>query len=106
VGKSLFIFPENPSKDADPQYGMMPFKRGFARLGEMYYEQTHRVLHFYPLAVHVDSYCVKVGQPIAYNSKNPAANERLRIKNVLEASIREMYLDMGMKGFTGIPIQL
>jgi hypothetical protein len=57
------------------------------------------------VAVHLDSYQVKVGRPIAYNSKNPAANERLRIKHVLEASIREMYLEMGMKGFSGIPIK-
>ena len=105
AGKSLLIFPEDPSEAADPKYRMTPFKKGFARLGEMYYERTHRALRFYPLAVHLDSYRVKVGQPIAYNSKNPVANERLRIKNVLEASIREMYLNMGMKGFTGIPIQ-
>jgi hypothetical protein len=105
AGKSLLICPEDPSKDADPQYRMTPFKKGFARLGEMYYERTYQALRFYPVAVHLDSYRVKVGQPIAYNSKNPAANERLRIKNVLEASIREMYLNMGMKGFTGISIQ-
>ena len=104
-GKSLLIFPEDPSKTIDPQYRMTPFKKGFARLGELYYERTRKPLHFYPLAVHLDSYRVRVGRPIAYNSKNPAANERLRIKSVLETSIREMYLDMGMKGFTGIPIQ-
>ena len=104
-GKSLLIFPEDPSKEIDPQYKMTPFKKGFARLGGLYYERTGKSLRFYPLAVHLDSYRVRVGRPIAYNSKNPAANERLRIKNVLEASIREMYLAMGMKGFSGIPIQ-
>jgi hypothetical protein len=71
----------------------------------MYYERTKQALLFYPLAVHLDSYQVKIGRSIAYNSKNPAANERLRIKHLLEASIREMYLKMGTKGFTGIPIQ-
>ena len=101
-GKSLLIFPEDPSKEINPQYKMTPFKKGFARLGEIYYERTGQALQFYPLAVHLDSYQVKVGRPIAYNSKNPAANERLRIKHVLEASIREMYLEMGMKGFSGI----
>ena len=104
-GKSLLIFPEYPSKEIDPQYKMTPFQKGFARLGDLYFECTGRALQFYPLAVHLDSYRVRVGLPIAYNSKNPAANERLRIKSVLETSIREMYLDMGMKGFTGIPIQ-
>ena len=104
-GKSLLIFPEDPSKEIDPHYKMTPFKKGFARLGEMYYERTGQSLRFYPLAVHLDSYCVKIGRPIAYNSKNHPANERLRIKNVVESSIREMYLDMGMQGFPGIPIQ-
>jgi 1-acyl-sn-glycerol-3-phosphate acyltransferase len=104
-GKSLLIFPEDPSKEFDPQYKMTPFKKGFARLGEMYYERTGRSLRFYPLAVHLGSYRVKVGRPIAYNSKNRPVNERLRIKNVLESSVREMYLNMGMRGFPGIPIQ-
>jgi hypothetical protein len=104
-GKSLLIFPEDPSKKIDWHYKMTPFKKGFIYLGELYYERTGRSLRFYPLAVHRDSYRVKIGQPIAYNLKNLAANERLRIKNVLEASIHEMYQDMGMKGFPGIPIQ-
>lgn len=105
VGKSLLIFPEDPSREVDPRYKMTPFQKGFARLGELYYERTHRALRFYPMAVHLASFRVKVGKPIAYNSSNPTANERLRLKNVLEASIREMILDMGMKGFLGIPVQ-
>ncbi|MGB7872983.1 MAG: hypothetical protein WBL25_01270 [Anaerolineales bacterium] len=99
------IFPEDPSKEIDQQYKMTLFKKGFARLGELYYERTRRSLQFYPLVVYLASYRVRISRPIAYNSKNPAANERLRIKNVLEASIREMYQDMGMEGFPGIPIQ-
>jgi hypothetical protein len=87
--------------------GCVPVWQGekLHELGELYYERTGKSLRFYPVAVHLDSYCVKIGRPIAYNSKNHPANERLRIKNVLESSIREMYLDMGMKGFPGIPIQ-
>jgi hypothetical protein len=104
AGKSLLIFPEDPAKGIDLRFRMTPFKKGFARLGEMYYGCTGKSLRFYPLAVHADSYRVKLGRPIAYNSKNHPANERLRIKNVLESSIRDMYLEMGMKGFPGIPI--
>ena len=104
-GKSLLIFPEDPSKEIDPRYKMTPFKKGFARLGESYYERTGRSLQFCPLAVHLESYRVKVGQTIAYNSNNHPASERLRIKTVLETAIHEMYLDMGMKGFPCIPIQ-
>jgi hypothetical protein len=104
-GKSLLIFPEDPSKSIDPHFRMAPFKKGFARLGDLYFGRTGRSLRFYPIAVHRDSYRVKIGGPIAYNSRHPAANERLRIKHVLEASIHEMYQDLGMKKFPGIPIQ-
>jgi len=104
-GKSLLIFPEDPSKETDPLYKMTPFYKGFTRLGEVYYERAGKALRFFPVAAHLDSRRVKVGRPIAYNSKNPAASERLRIKNVLEKSIHEMYLGMSMNGFPGIPIQ-
>lgn len=103
-GKSLLIFPEDASKENTPQYKMKPFQKGFTRLGELYFERTGLSLRFYPLAVHLASFRVRVGQPIAYNARNPVAYERLRIKNVLEASIRAMYLEMDMKGFPGIPI--
>ena len=93
-GKSLLIFPEDPAKAVNPRYKMTPFKKGFARLGEIYYQRTQRSLQFYPLAVHLESYRVRVGQPIAYNSKNHPPRERLRIKNVLEATIHAMYLEM------------
>jgi 1-acyl-sn-glycerol-3-phosphate acyltransferase len=103
-GKALLIFPEDPSKMIDPCYRMTPFKKGFARLGDMYYERTGLALRFYPLAVHLESYRVRVGRPIVYNPKNRPANERLRLKNALESTIREMCLEMDMKGFSGIPI--
>jgi len=102
-GKSLLIFPEDPSKEMESRTKMKPFKKGFARLGELYYESTGLSLRFYPLTVHLDSYRVKLGRPIAYNSRNHPAQERLRIKHALESSIREMYVDMGAKGFPGIP---
>jgi 1-acyl-sn-glycerol-3-phosphate acyltransferase len=104
-GKSLLIFPEDPGLDQDAPSKMTSFKTGFARLGEQYSARTGRSLLFCPLAVHAESYRVRVGAPIAYNLNNPPRNERLRIKTVLEGHIREMVLEMVMRHFPGIPLQ-
>ena len=104
-GKSILVFPEDPSKELDPDSHMTPFKKGFSRLGEYYYQRTDSPLPFYPLAVHPESYRVMVGRPISFNPRNQTPNERLRIKNVMEASIREMYLEMVMNGYPGFPLR-
>jgi hypothetical protein len=65
AGKSLLIFPEDPAKGTDPRFRMTPFKKGFARLGELYFGRTGSSLRFYPIAVHLDSYRVRIGRPIA-----------------------------------------
>ena len=102
---SLTVFPEDPSKGKDLESQMTPFKKGFTRLGEQYYERTGHPLRFYPLAVHADSYRVQVGEAVSYNSRNNPRNERLRLKSVLEANIRRMYLDMAMQHYLGVPLQ-
>ena len=88
----LLIFPEDPALPLHPLYRMTPFKKGFARLGELFYERTHTPLPFYPVAVHAKTRTVRVGRPIRYSPLNPVALERQRIKNLLEQSIRSMYL--------------
>ncbi len=96
-GKCLLIFPEDPRLPADPLTRIAPFKKGFARLGERYYRQSGTRLPFYPLAVH-ESRRVMVGQPVTYDPLNPRADERLRIKHLMEHSIREMYLALSGGG--------
>ena len=103
-GKCLVIFPEDPEGPIDPLYQMTPFKKGFARLGELFHERTGQSLRFYPLAVHAELSRVKVGKPVLFNPLNPVINERSRIKSVLEISIREMYITMAGKGYSGIPL--
>ena len=103
-GRSLLIFPENPDLPRDEQCNMSPFKKGFARLGEMYYERTKNVLRFYPIAVHPRLRRVKLGRPISFNPNNKPANERVRIKSVLESVIRNMILEMTLQGYAGIPL--
>ncbi len=102
--KSLLIFPEDPKQELDPRYRMTPFKKGFARLGEFFHERTGQSLRFYPLAVHRETYQVKAGKPVVFNPLNNPANERLRLKSLLEASIHEMYLGMAQNGYIGIPL--
>jgi hypothetical protein len=104
-GKSLLVFPEDPDQGKDVSSQMTPFKVGFTRLGEQYYARTARSLLFCPLAVHTESYRVRVGAPIAYNVNNPPRVERLRIKSVLEGNIRALVLDMVMNQFPGVPLQ-
>ncbi len=89
-GNFLLIFPEDPTSPKDTLSGMSPFKKGFVRLGEYYYQRTARPLHFYPLAVHAAHRTVQVGIPVMYNPFTPPSRERLRIKRKLEQMIRDM----------------
>lgn len=100
-GKYLLIFPEDATLPPDPLTGFNPFQRAFARLGELYYARTQQRLPFYPVAVHL-SHRVRVGEPIRYNPLNPAGMERTRIRNLLEATIRRMYLDMEHESAAGL----
>jgi hypothetical protein len=103
-GKNLLIFPEDPSQPLDEQCGMSPFLKGFARLGELYFERTQKTLQFYPLAVQPVLRQVKLGKPITFNRANNPANERTRIKNVLELIIRNTYIEMTQQNYAGIPL--
>lgn len=102
-GRILLIFPEDPSLPRDEQCHMSPFMKGFARLGEFHYQRTGGILKFYPIAVHATLRKVKLGKPISFNPNNNPANERVRIKSVLESMIRGMLLELTLKGYAGIP---
>jgi len=88
----LLIFPEDAKRATDPRTRMSPFKKGFARLGELYFEQVQQSLSFYPVAVHPPSLTVRLGHPIRYNPLNNPFQEQLRITTYLEETIVEMYL--------------
>jgi len=103
-GRNLLIFPEDPDQPRNALYGMTPFKKGFARLGEMYFERTSKILRFCPLVVHPEERKVKVGTPIAYNPFNEAVRERVRIKHALESTIHDLYLSIALQAHAGIPL--
>src|SRR4030042_3320984 len=50
-GKFLLIVPEDPKAEPDPLTGIRKFKRGFLRLGEMYYQETGRGPPFSPVVL-------------------------------------------------------
>lgn len=101
--KYLLVFPEDPTQAVDLKYKMRPFKQGLSRLGELYFKATGNSLNFYPVAMHEDRK-VKVGLPIAYNPYNSLARERSRIIGLLESNIRQMYLQLTMGDYLGIPL--
>ena len=93
-GKFLLIFPEDPNFDADEITGIKHFQHTFARLGEIYYEETGGRLGFFPLAIHPRN-IIKVGEPVFYDPFNKISMERQRIKDLMESEIHRMYLMLG-----------
>ncbi len=104
AGKPLLLFPEDPDLPADDLCGMRPFKKGFPRLGQLYFERTRQILQFYPLAVHARLRRVKVGRPLSFNPHNERARECSRLAALLESAIRNMLLGMDMQEYAGIPL--
>ena len=95
-GKFLLVFPEDNMLPKDPETKMASFQRSFARLGELYYEETGQRLEFYPVAVHPKGY-VLVGKAVAFNPLNPVGQERHRLKDLMEDTVRAMYLQVENK---------
>jgi len=103
-GRSLLIFPEDPSQPMNDLYQMTPFYKGFVRLGEMYYEDSKKLLRFFPLAVHPVFREIRLGKPIKYNPYNQQIKERIRIKSVLESAVHELYLGISQEHHAGVPL--
>jgi hypothetical protein len=62
----------------------------------MYYEETGQRLEFYPVAVHPTGHVV-VGKAVAFDPLNPVGLERHRLKDLMEESVRAMYLQVENK---------
>jgi hypothetical protein len=92
-GKFLLVFPEDNLLTKDSETNIAPFQRSFARLGEMYHAETGGRLEFYPVAVHPKG-LVMVGKPVAFDPLNRMGLERSRLKDVMEKSVRSMYLQV------------
>lgn len=92
-GKYVLIFPEESTLPRNPETGMAPFQHSFVRLGEMLYAETGQRLPFYPVVVHPRG-VVMVGQPVQFDPLNRPGLERHRLKDLMETTIRSMYLQL------------
>jgi 1-acyl-sn-glycerol-3-phosphate acyltransferase len=100
----ILIFPEDPTLPLHPQFNMAPFKKGFVRLGEFYFQRTGRALKFHPLAVHAARRVVQVGKPVTHNPFAPPVSERIRVKQALENIVREMLAGMDGNIYLRVPL--
>jgi len=103
-GKYLLVFPEDPNGPLEPLHHMRPFMKGFTRLGELLYERTRQILPFYPLAVHAESFTIRIGRPIRYNPLVHPASERMRLRNLLEQSVQELYRRTAPEEIVQLPL--
>jgi hypothetical protein len=101
--KFLLVFPEDNCLAEDAVTRMKPFQHSFVRLGEMYYEETGERLDFYPVAVH-PSGSVTVGKPVKFDPLNMAGHERHRLKDLMENTVRAMYLQVEQKAGSEIAV--
>ncbi|MBM3151161.1 MAG: hypothetical protein FJZ96_02975 [Chloroflexi bacterium] len=101
--KYLLVFPEDTNQKGDDLAKIAPFMKTVARLGEMYFAESGKHLRFYPAAVH-QSRRISVGMPVVFNPMIPMTKERLRIKDLLEKSVHQMYTEMSMDRYLGVPL--
>jgi 1-acyl-sn-glycerol-3-phosphate acyltransferase len=92
-GKFLLVFPEDYRLPKDPVTKMQPFQHSFVRVGERYYAETRERLEFYPLTIHESGNLV-VGKPVVFNPLNQPGAERRRLKELMEDTIRNMYMNL------------
>ncbi len=75
-GCDLVIFPECPTKFSP---FINSFYCGFSELGKMYYNETGKILKFYPTYLSKELKTVVVGKPIAFDPTVPARLQRKAI---------------------------
>ena len=87
--RALVVFPEN--EESKKQDDLCMLNTGFIRMARWLYDTTNKVLTFYPVAVNKKVRAIRVGEPIRFDPSAPFGEERMRIKEYLERSIRGMY---------------
>jgi hypothetical protein len=92
-GKCLLVFPEYAILGTDSFKKIYPFQKTVFRLGEMFYASNMQRLGFYPVAVH-ESHKVKIGNPFFFSPLSQPVKERLRLKNLIENAVHQLYLEL------------
>jgi hypothetical protein len=91
--KYLLVFPEYAILGTDSMKKIYPFQKTVFRLGELYYSTTQKRLGFYPMAVH-ETHKAKIGCPFLFSPLNQPVKERLRLKNMVESSVHQLYMEL------------
>ena len=93
--KALLIFPEK--KNEPLIEGMQRFDSGFILLAKHFYRRYGRRVAFVPAAVNKKARAISIGQPVFFRPDVPYHLERDRIRDFLESSVLEMYVDMNQQ---------
>ena len=88
-GRSVLIFPENPSAPPDPRTGLRPFSSGFAWLCSLYLRLVGEELALVPLAYHVQSNSVHVLTPFRLHRADLDNGGVRRLQQRAESAIIE-----------------
>lgn len=86
-GEQIVIFPEHDEPYDNIVNG---FQRSFVDLGRLYYRRTGKRLQFVPMYLSPKLRRWVVGQPLTYDPQNPAAQERERLSQALQAAISDL----------------
>ena len=86
-GRSVVLFPEYDRKHNNIIYD---FQEGFIDLARIYRKKTGKELAFVPLYIAPDLKKMVYGKPVAFCSENPAAEEKMRIRDYLMQEITVM----------------
>lgn len=83
-GENIIIFPECPTKYS--KY-ICELYDGFIQMGKYYYDQTGKLLKFYPVYVPPQLKTINVGEPISYDVGVSAEENRHKIAEYLKLEI-------------------
>lgn len=86
-GDNVIIFPECPNKFS--KY-ICEFYDGFVMVGKYLYEQTGKIVKFYPVYVPPQLKTINVGEPISYNPNVSPKENRQIISKYLKEKINEI----------------
>ncbi len=91
-GKSILVFAEDSSRNINDV--LCEFCTGFIHVARLYYQATRQAVQFLPVAVNRKVHRIRVGAPIRFDAAMPFGSEKLRIKQELERSVYDLYMEL------------
>jgi 1-acyl-sn-glycerol-3-phosphate acyltransferase len=91
-GKTILVFAEDSTRKINE--ALCEFCTGFIHLAKLYYDKTRKAIQFLPVAVNKEVGRILIGKPIRFDAGRPFAEEKVRLKNELEASVFTLYQEL------------